>query len=141
MSLSLTPINEAWKNIKTPQQFQKKEKNKNKQNIYSNPETQSKILTELGMIENHLDIEEPNKQIEIQNMDSLNINLKNPELVNMLKPYSNDYIETIILNCINKKDNSILPKEIIDTIETMYMMISFILLLIIVDVLFKIKRN
>ena len=83
--------------------------------------------------------EEP-KQIEIHNPNSLNINLNNIELVNMLKPYSNDYIETILLSCIkNQKQNGI-SKELFETIETMYVMISLILLLLVIDVLFKLKK-
>jgi len=139
MSLSLTPLNEAWNNIK-PKIKQKPQKPK--QNIYSNPETQSKILSELGMIEQEVqpEIEEP-KQIQVYNSNSLNINLKNKELVNMLKPYSNDYIETILLNCIKNNNQIGITEELIETINTIYIIVSFILLLCVIDILFKIKKN
>ena len=141
MSLSLTPINEAW-NINKPKQKQKQQHQKQKVNIYSNPETQSKILSELGMIENDVqpDIEEP-KQIQIYESNSLNINLKNKELVTMLKPYSNDYIETILLGCIKNNQQSGITQEVIESIETIYMMVVLILLLCVIDILFKIKKN
>lgn len=148
MSLALTPINEAWNSVKPkPKPKPKfKQQQKMKPNIYNNPETQSKILSELGMIpQNDIEyevqeVEEP-KQIEIHNPNSLNINLKNIELVNMLKPYSNDYIETILLGCIKNQQQTGITKELVDTIETMYMMISLILLLLVIDLLFKMKRN
>ena len=85
MSLALTPINEAWSSTKSKQKPKPKPKQQQvKPNAYSNPEMQSKILSELGMIspiENEYEIqeiEEP-KEIQIQNSNSLNINLKNTE--------------------------------------------------------------
>ena len=144
MSLALTPINDAWNSVK-PKQKATKPKHQAKQNVYNNPETHSKILSELGMIPQIKDeyevqeAEEPKN--EINNPNSLNINLKNEELVSMLKPYSNDYIETILLGCIKNKQQNGLSQELVDTIETMYIMISFILLLLVIDLLFKMKRN
>ena len=144
MSLALTPINEAWNSVKSKQKSTKP-KHQAKPNVYNNPETQSKILSELGMIPQIKDeyevqeVEEPKNQII--NPNSLNINLKNDELVSMLKPYSNDYIETILLGCIKNKQQNGLSQELVDTIETMYIMISLILLLLVVDLLFKMKRN
>jgi len=143
MSLALTPINEAWNSVKP--KHKPKQQQKMKPNVYNNPETQTKILTELGMIpQNDIEYEvqdQKPKEIEIHNTNSLNINLKNSELVNMLKPYSNDYIETILLGCIKNQQQNGITKELVDTIETMYMMISLILLLLVIDLLFKMKRN
>ena len=140
MSLSLTPINEAWNTTKAKT---KPKQQKTKPNIYSSPETQSKILSELGMIENfevQPEIEE-SKEIQVYDSNSLNINLKNKNLINMLKPYSNEYIETILLNCINNNNQSGISHELVDTIETIYMMVALILLLFIIDILFKLRKN
>ena len=143
MALALTPLNEAWDSVKPKPKL--KQHNKIKPNIYNNAETQSKILSELGMIQgNEIEVQEEPKLIETfkeENLNSLNLNLKNSELVNMLKPYSNDYIETILLGCIKNQKQSIMTKELVDTIETMYMMLSLILLLLVIDLVFKIKRN
>ena len=140
MSLSLTPINEAWNSVKPKEK--PKQQQKMKPNVYNNPETQTKILAELGMIpQNDIEYEEQKpKEIVVNDPNSLNIHFKNRELVNMLKPYSNDYIETILLGCIKNQQQNGLTKELLDTIETMYMMISLILLLLVVDLLFKIKK-
>lgn len=144
MSLALTPINEAWNSVKSKPKPKQKPQQKTKPNAYNNPETQSKILAELGLIPSNeyevQEVEEPN-QIEIQNPNSLNINIKNQNLVNMLKPYSNDYIETILISCLNNQHQNGLTKEMIETIETMYMMISLILLLVVIDMIFKMKKN
>ena len=143
MSLALTPINEAWNSIKS--KTKQKQPQKVKPNMYNNPETQSKILSELGMIpstiENDFEVEESRQIVKIHDTNSLNINLKNNELVNMLKPYSNEYIESILLRCINGSQQNGLTKELVDTIETMYLMISLILLLLVIDLLFKMKKN
>ena len=145
MSLALTPINEAWNSVKPKQKS--KQQQKVKQNIYNNPETQSKILSELGMIPQIKDeyevqeVEEPKNQIQINDPNSLNIHLKNIDLVNMLKPYSNDYIETILLGCIKSKQQNGLSQELVDTIETMYVMISIILFLLVIDILFKMRTH
>ena len=143
MTLALTPINEAWNSIKS--KTKQKQPQKVKPNMYNNPETQSKILSELGMIpstiENDFEVEESRQIVKIHDTNSLNINLKNNELVNMLKPYSNEYIESILLRCINGSQQNGLTKELVDTIETMYLMISLILLLLVIDLLFKMKKN
>ena len=145
MSLALTPINEAWNSVKPKQK--PKQQQKVKPNVYNNPETQSKILSELGMIPQIKDeyevqqVEEPKNQIQINDPNSLNIHLKNIDLVNMLKPYSNDYIETILLGCIKSKQQNGLSQELVDTIETMYVMISIILFLLVIDILFKMRTH
>ena len=59
----------------------------------------------------------------------------------MLKPYSNEYIETILLGCIKNQQKSGITMELVDTIETMYIMVSLILFLLVIDLLFKMKRN
>ena len=148
MSLALTPINEAWNTVKSKPKMKQKQQQKIKPNIYNNPETQSKILSELGMIpsanENNYEdqeVEESKQIVEIHDSNSLNINLKNSELVNLLKPYSNEYIESILLKYINGSQQNDLTKELVDTIETMYLMISLILLLLVIDLLFKMKKN
>ena len=147
MSLSLTPINEAWKN--TQQKRIKSTKPKNvesqKHNIYSSPETQSKILSELGMIEHQnyeIPIEtEQTQPLQVLNKNSLNLTIQRKELVEFFKPYSNEYIENIIYDCINNKKQNGLTQDLIDTIETMYIMLSLILFLMVIDILFKIKLN
>ena len=146
MSLSFTPINEAWNYEKTKPKEKFKQQQKMKPNIYNNPDTQSKILSELGMVPEiekeytMKEVEEHPKQSEIHR-NSLNLILKNNQLVNILKPYSNDYIETILLSCIQNQQTNGLTKELVDTIETMYIMISLILFVLVIDILFKIKRN
>ena len=149
MSLTLTPISEAWNNTqtrKTQKQKQIVNKPHQKTNIYSSPETQSKILSDLGMMEPMNSQHETEDQISINNeipndSYSLNLSLNNKELVNMLKPYSNDYIEMILLNCIRNKKDTGVTKDVIDTIESIYMMITLILFLIVIEILFKLKHN
>lgn len=145
MSLALTPLNEAWNSMKVKSKPKVKNIQKVKPNVYNNPETQAKILTELGMMEREHDYEtqeiEESKQVVVNKPNSLNINFTNTELINYLKPYSNDYIERIFLNCIQNKENTGITTELIDTIETMYLMISLLLLLFMIDIVFKIRKN
>ena len=62
--------------------------------------------------------------------------------MNMLKPYSNDYIEMIILKCLTEphSDNA-MSSDVIDTIETMYMMISILLVLVLLDIMLKFQKH
>ena len=151
MSLSLTPISDAWSTLQTDKKksVQKKsEKNKEKvQNVYQSPQMQTKILNELGMIQ-HNSIEEEEEQekpIEhnmIVRQNSLNINLTNPDLINMFKPYSNDYIEMMIIKCLsdNTKGNDV-SQDLVDLVENIYLMVSLLLVLVIIDIIFKFKKN
>ena len=152
MSLALTPLNDAWSGgiqmKKKPPQQKKVEKNVQKvrpQNVYNSPQMQMKILNELGMLQQ----EEPQevaeeRQIEVQQPqigtdNSLNINISNPFLVNMFRPYSNEYIEMIIMKCVSEKNNDT-RQELIDTVETIYLMVSILLVLVIIDIVFKMKH-
>ena len=151
MSLALTPLNDAWSGgiqiKKKPPQQKKVEKNSQKvrpQNVYNSPQMQMKILNELGMIQQEEPQEAPEEnQIEVQQpqmmSDSLNINISNPFLVNMFRPYSNEYIEMIIMKCVSEKNNDT-SQELIDTVETIYLMVSILLVLVIIDIVFKMKH-
>jgi hypothetical protein len=104
---------------------------------------QTKILNELGMIENeniqHDEVEEKHVA-DIVDSSALNIKLSNPSLVNMLKPYSNDYIEMIIMQCMSKESTtSGISHELIDTVESIYLIVSMLLVLFIVDIIFRMK--
>ena len=150
MALSLTPLNDAWM-MNNKQQVKKvaqkgspksRRPQNNGNNIYSSPQVQSKILGELGMIQMEPEPEVIEKTIEyMQNKDSLNISITNPQLLNMLKPYSNQYIELIILQCMSNQSSNKMSDEMINTIETIYIMVSIILVLLLIDVVFKMKSN
>lgn len=152
MSLALTPLNDAWSSgiqiKKKPPQQKKVEKNVQKvrpQNVYNSPHMQMKILNELGMLPQ----EEPQEVVEERQIEtqqpqmgtdsSLNINISNPFLVNMFRPYSNEYIEMIIMKCVSEKNNDT-SQELIDTVETIYLMVSILLVLVIIDIVFKMKH-
>lgn len=158
MSLALTPISDAWSGgiqmKKKPPQQKKVEKNVQKvrpQNVYNSPQMQMKILNELGMLQQEEPQEEvqevqevQERQIEVQQPQigtesSLNINITNPFLVNMFRPYSNEYIEMIIMKCVSEKNNDT-SQELIDTVETIYLMVSILLVLVVIDIVFKMKH-
>ena len=90
MSLSLTPINEAWTIDKKNGKNKKKEPKH--QNTYCNPSTQTKILNELGLLNEETIPHEPELEVSRKETfdNSLNIRITNSQLMNMLKPYSND---------------------------------------------------
>jgi hypothetical protein len=156
MSLALTPINDAWSNQiqtkkKQPPKPDKRKDSKNPQpqNVYNSPHMQTKILNELGMLqplEEHGVEEEPEQMPQRQlvqqtaSSDSLNITLSKPFLVNMLRPYSNEYIEMIIMKCMSEQNNST-SQDLIDTVETIYLMVSILLVLVIIDIVFKMKTR
>ena len=142
MTLSLTPINEAWTMPKEKKNNKKKEPKY--QNSYCNPATQSKILNELGLLNEENIHQEP--EIEMHKKEtfdnSLNIRVTNHQLMNMLKPYSNDYIEMIILKCLTEPSaNNSISSDVIDTIETMYMMVSILLVLVLLDIMLKFQKH
>ena len=61
--------------------------------------------------------------------------------MNMLKPYSNDYIEMIIMKCLTEPTANTMSSEVLDTIETIYMMVSILLVLVLVDIMLKFQKH
>ena len=148
MSLSLTPIGEAWA---APSKKKKKQEIPNKKtarNVYANPEMQTKILKELGMLNDDPEYEQPKtevkepqtKEIETfvnQPTNSLSLNITNPQLMSLFKPYSNEYIEMMILKCVSQNNNG---SELHDLVESVYLMVSMLLVLVIIDIAFHFKK-
>ena len=139
MSLALTPINEAW--TSQLNSSSKKDPNKNKQssftNTYTSPDMQNKILMDLGMVEKFSNDNENEKQ------NTMSLQITNPELIHYFQPYSNNYIETFILKAMKNQNNNssaALSPEVLDTIENIYTIVSFILVLIIIDIMLRIKK-
>ena len=139
MSLALTPLNDAW-TIKKPTKKSEK-RNVAPQNKYSSPQIQNKILQELGMIETY---EEPIQQ-DIQESNTLQLTLTNKDLIEFFKPYSNDYIEAFIFHCMSKpkqeNNTTMLSPELFETIENIYLVVCLIMVLVIIDILLRLRKN
>lgn len=133
MALALTPLNDAWV-IKKPSKKTEK-KNVVQPNKYSSPQMQNKILQELGMVETY---EEP------QESDSLQLTLTNKDLVNFFKPYSNEYIEQFIFHCMSvpkDKNEMMISPELFEIIENIYMIVILIMVLVIIDILLRMRKQ
>jgi len=144
MSLALTPINDAWSHMTKPKE--KKEKKITRQvvssppnnNMYSNPDIQNKILRELNLIEPFSEPEP--EQIVPQNINN-GLQFKSKELQDYFKPYSSEYIESIILNIMNKSNQSNYDiNGLTETLENIYIIVLAILILIIFDIALRYKR-
>lgn len=131
-SLPLTPISEAWS---------KKEENFNKTpNTYTTPDVQSSILSDLGMINEDEQVyqNEPKQIVKKTESKEKKFNFQNSELVETFKPYSDDYIEMMIYNSLNKSNNNIDP-SLVDTIDNIYMLVILILILVSIDVILRFR--
>ena len=128
MSLSLTPLNEAW-NIP-------KVKKKKDQNTYTKTETQKEMLIDANLEvnnnipsgNNNIDVyyHEPLQEQQVEKKDtnqSLTVQITDNEVIQLLKRYNISYIQNIInksvkkyLNSNTKEDNSN-TKEDVETFQ------------------------
>ena len=102
MNLSLTPLSEAYNSPKIRQ--------KTKVNIHSNTDTQKEILQKaslkvhdavpMGYEALHSGSEVENKPADKINDNSLIVKISDPELIDMLKIYKDDYISTLFKNLL-----------------------------------------
>ena len=129
-TLPLTPLNEAWsKPLETL--------NSNPVNSYATSDMQNSILSDLGMIETakqNVSNQEPDKEKDTHR----NINIKNNNLKDVFKPYSDDYVEMMIYNALNKSDNTI-NSDLLETIDNIYMLVIILLILVSIDVILRFR--
>lgn len=139
MTLELTPLSDAWS---VPKKKPKSEKPKEQvqQNRYASPQMQNKILQELGMIES---FDEPDYQPVAKPIKTgLTVEFKSKELIDFFRPYSNDYIEQYILTCMQSNNSNYgLTSNTLETIENIYMIVTIIMLLVIIDIALHMKKN
>jgi len=145
MALALTPLSDAWSGSlqqKKKQPIKKNEKKIKHQNAYSSPQMQTKILGDLGMLEPEPEPEVMELDVPVvdQSTNSLNITLSNPNLVSMFRPYSNEYIEMVLMKCLSEKNNGV-NQDLIDTVDTIYLIVTILLVLVIIDIIFKMKQK
>lgn len=126
MNLSLTPISEAWDSPK------QKQKRHNKENQYTVSGTQKQMLSHANQVvhnntpggysdENmHAIVQmSTNGEVEKQNDDSkLVVHLHDPDVIEMLKPYKDEYISNIVQKSIAAYLTTSNGSNIIETFVT-----------------------
>ena len=141
MALALTPINDAWSNmskIKREKKTKPVSPQPNNNNMYSNPEIQNKILRELNLIESY---SEPETELVSVPTQMPSLQFKNKDLQEYFKPYSGDYIESIILNTLrnSNKSNTDL-NHLSETLDNIYIIVLAVLILTVFDIALRYKR-
>lgn len=144
MALALTPINDAWSNLS---KIKKEKKSKpvypqsNHNNMYSNPEMQNKILRELNLIESYSEPEQITEPVSIQTPMISSFQFKNKDLQEYFKPYSSDYIESIILNTLrNSNKSNTDSNHLSETLDNIYIIVLAVLILTVFDIALRYKR-
>ena len=130
-TLSLTPINEAWSKPLDNQ-------NSPSANMYSTPEMHNTILSDLGMIETKQSV--PYKEPDQKKDSTRNVSITNSNLKDILKPYSDDYVEMMIYNALNKSDNTI-NSDLTETIDNIYMLVILLLILVSIDIILRFRTT
>lgn len=145
MNLSLTPLNEAYNSPKL--------KPKTKQNIYTNPQHQKEVLNESHMEvqtqipSGYSNILEQQTIIPVVSDEkkekSLVVKITDHELIEMLSPYKEDYVSTIIKKNMQKKDNNIeffqsTTDNFMSEIDIKFML-GVLIMLVIVDITLRVK--
>lgn len=139
MNLSLTPLSEAY-NIP-------KLKPKTKQNIHTKSEVQKKMLTEASQVvhdtapqgfvqnENNYDVAQSSPP------HSITVQLTDPEIIEMLKIYKEDYISTFVSKLIKNK-NTIQKVETFtepqSTIDIQLLLVALVFL-VFADIVLRLK--
>ena len=126
MALNYTSLNEAWTKPNVAE--------KPIHNAFKSPNVQASILNEQSGKEESVNAEEPVKKIHTEPDKS--IRLTNPYLLEFFKLYPAEYHEDIVYKlAMDRGDDNM--KEMI---ETIYMVVICILVLVVVDVLMHFKK-
>ena len=142
MNLALTPLSEAYNVPKL--------KHKTKVNSHTNVDTQKKLLQDAAQ---NIHENEPNGySMHAQSYDlltnnnknnespkTLNLTITDPELIDMLSIYKDDYISTLFKKVMRKNENVEtfvnMNKESVDT----NVVLAIIVFLLIADIILRLK--
>lgn len=149
MNLSLTPLTEAYNLPKV--------KTKTKQNVHAHADVQKQML-KMASQQVHETIpdgydatqtinydsvtQDDSKTVKQQ--DSINIHLTDPEIIDMLKIYKEDYISTFVSNLI-KKDKSTNNNNVETFIDKpsstidVQMLLAALIFLVAADIILRLK--
>tara|TARA_B100001094_G_scaffold329425_1_gene392137 strand:+ start:3911 stop:4345 length:435 start_codon:yes stop_codon:yes gene_type:complete len=143
--LSLTPLDEAWNIVKFK---------KSKENKYAKPDVQNKILNtkpqQIVLPNYDPDIGGPLLPIS---KPSLLIKINNPDIINRLKPFKEEYISDLVVQALIQFHK---PKEVVaepvtietfenehddDNDNTLCFLTIMLILLLIIDMIVRIKKS
>ena len=144
MNLSLTPLSEAYNLPKL--------KPKTKQNMHTNPEVQKQMLTEASQVvhdtapqgySTHLQNKNTFDVAQSPLQQSITVQLTDPEIIEMLKIYKEDYISTFVSNLIKNKSNNAAPQvetftEPKTTIDIQLLLLALVFL-VFADIVLRLK--